>query len=179
MQKINARMTTTALVVAALLGTVVMMIGVNQRAAAIAINEKGVKIDTGEDDGGQLEIAINEKGKPSCALRPCVTVEVEDDGIELEVAIGEKGKPAVVVDSDDALDFAFDVADVDPDGTEDDDGGGGDGTQDDANVQQQDSTQDRTQGDNNVNENTQVREQRQSERIVTDDGGGDGGPQRD
>ena len=77
------------------------------------------------------------------------------------------------------LDFAFDVADVDRDGTEDGNGGG-DGNQDDANVQQQDSTQDRTQGDNNVNENTQVDVQRQSEQIVTDDGGGtDGGSARD
>jgi hypothetical protein len=80
------------------------------------------------------------------------------------------------------LDFALDVADVDLDGTEDDDGGG-DGTQDDDannNVSEQDSTQQRTQGENNVNENTQVDAQRQSERIVTDDdGGGDGGPGRD
>ena len=81
------------------------------------------------------------------------------------------------------LDFALDVADVDRDGTEDDGDGGGDGTQDDDannNVSEQDSTQDRTQGDNNVNENTQVDVQRQSEQIVTDDGGGtDGGSARD
>jgi hypothetical protein len=63
-----------------------MMIGVNQQAeAAVAISEKGVKIDTGEDDEGTED----------------------DDGIELEVAIGEKGvKIDVSVDGDAKLDVS-------------------------------------------------------------------------
>jgi hypothetical protein len=86
------------------------------------------------------------------------------------------------------LDLAFDLADIDLDLIEDggpggnlidspnDDGGGdgggnGDGTQEEANVQQQDSTQERTQGETNVNQNIQTKVQRQSEQIVTDDGG--------
>jgi hypothetical protein len=103
-------------------------------------------------------------------LRVCGGLIVVDPNNDEE----EDSSPAEILDS--ALDFA----DVDLDGTEDDDDGGGDGTQDDANnnVSEQDSTQQRTQGDNNVNENTQVREQRQSERIVTDDGGTGGGSPR-
>ena len=111
-----------------------------------------------------------------CTLPPIP--EVPDPPLEC--------RGGVIVDPDndedfsaEILDFAFDVADVDRDGTQDGNGGG-DGNQDDANVQQQDSTQGRTQGDNNVNENTQVDVQRQSEQIVTDDGGGtDGGSGRD
>lgn len=64
------------------------------------------------------------------------------------------------------LDFALDVADVDLDGTEDDDNRG-DGTQDDGannNVSEQDSTQQRS----NRNVDTQGNVQRQSEQIVTD-----------
>ncbi len=47
-------MLATVLVVAMalLLGTVVMMIGVNQQAAAIAIGDKGVKIDSTEAQEG-------------------------------------------------------------------------------------------------------------------------------
>jgi hypothetical protein len=98
----------------------------------------------------------------------------------------------IVVDPDTAdedlsleetLDLAFDLADIDVDVIGDggdgggDGGDGGDGTQDDANnnVSEQDSTQQRTRGENNVNENTQVDVQRQSEQIVTDDGGGTDG----
>jgi hypothetical protein len=70
---------------ALLLGTVVMMIGINQQAeAAIAINEKGVKIDVGEDDDGtELEVAISEKA---------VNIDVSEDGdAKLDVNV-EEGK---------------------------------------------------------------------------------------
>ena len=71
------------------------------------------------------------------------------------------------------LDFALDFADLDLDETEDvggasDGAGGGDGSQQQvgANVQQQDSTQDRTQGESNVNQNIQSKVQRQE--VVVD-----------
>jgi hypothetical protein len=65
----NFFMLATALVVATalLLGTVVMMIGVNQQAEAIAISEKGVKIDVSEDGDAKLDVSV-EEGK-----RPCRT----------------------------------------------------------------------------------------------------------
>ncbi len=72
-----------------------------------------------------------------------------------------------------ALEFAFDLADIYLDlvGTED---GGGDGGGDGANISQQDSNQDRT----NRIVDSQGNVQRQSRQIVTDDGGGGnpGGP---
>jgi hypothetical protein len=73
----------------------------------------------------------------------------------------------------DIVERALALADLDI--IQDDD----DNDNDDANnnnISQQDSSQQRTQGDNNVNENTQVREQRQSAQIVTDDGGTGGDP---
>ena len=105
-------------------------------------------------------------------------------GLALPTTLGGAILQPAAADEDfsleEILDFAFDLADIDDldvigDGGDGggDGGDGGDGTQDESNVQQQDSSQDRTQGDNNVNQNTQVREQRQSEQIVTDGGGGD------
>ena len=106
-------------------------------------------------------------------------------GLALPTTLGGAILQPAAADEDfsleEILDFAFDLADIDDldvigDGDDGGDGGDGDGgTQEESNVQQQDSTQDRTQGESNVNQNTQVREQRQSERIVTDDGDGHGG----
>jgi hypothetical protein len=147
--------------------------------------------DDCEKDGGTWV----QKGKIGFCFR-----ELKPDECKLEPIPEPQDPPLkvcgglIVVDPDndeeedsspaEILDSALDFADVDLDGTEDGGGGdggdGGDGTEDSNNEQQQQSsTQDRTQGDSNVNENTQVREQRQSAQIVTDggtDGGGNPGP---
>jgi hypothetical protein len=105
-------------------------------------------------------------------------------GVALPIAVGGAIlQPAAAQDFslEEILDFAFDLADVDlnvigdGDGGADSVGGGGDGNQDEGNVQQQDSTQDRTQGDSNVNQNTQREVQRQSVTDGGDDTGGGGG----
>jgi 2-methylaconitate cis-trans-isomerase PrpF len=77
----NFSMVGTALVVATalLLGTVVvMMIGVNQQAEAIAIDHKGVKIDVGEDDDDEdISVEVTEKKKNGAAAEGPVVVKIK------------------------------------------------------------------------------------------------------
>jgi hypothetical protein len=95
-------------------------------------------------------------------------------GLALPTAGGIMLQPAAAQEFslEEILDLALDFADLDLDETEDGGGAGdgGDGSQQqqvDANVRQQDSTQDRTQGESNVNQNIQSKVQRQ---VVVDEG---------
>jgi hypothetical protein len=97
-------------------------------------------------------------------------------GLALPIGGGAMLQPAAAQEEfslQEILDFAFELADIDLDVIEDgrgggdgSDGGDGDGTQEEANVSQRDSTQDRTQGETNINQNTQSKVQRQ---VIEDD----------